>query len=231
MTRCEQVFNTTELLLLILELLDARTLLTSATRVCRRWNDTIAESRKLQQTLFLLPRSELKAGLHIVNPFLLKKKVPSWLDRRGIRELGREASDGFPFGEKNRLRALLREDASWRRMLVAHPPILSLGHVNQRYGRSQYHPGGEVESYPAGLRMGDLYGLGLEWAAGGFRFRQGFQVLWGTEAAREWAACLRMSAEDRDKILALCSAADAICVHHLPVGKIGQNTLMSGRYQ
>ncbi|KKY19624.1 hypothetical protein UCDDS831_g05283 [Diplodia seriata] len=52
------VFNTTELLELILLSLDPRTLLTAATRVNRRFHDTLRASLPLRRALFLTPAAD-----------------------------------------------------------------------------------------------------------------------------------------------------------------------------
>lgn len=115
----ERVLATVELLELVLLQLDPQTLLTSANRVCRFWNEAIQSSSELQTLLFLRPervaldRQHEQIGTRM-NPLLLQRfegMINSTL-------FTTEFTNGDTF---------LRPDASWRRMLMQQPAFKTLG--------------------------------------------------------------------------------------------------------
>ena len=120
------VFSTTELFEAVLLELDIRNLLW-AQRVCQRWKYFIAISPAIQQKLFLAPvnyrqpKPTFNALLQEIFPlFFQLRQVPSrndwdeWLTSEDLRNL-----DWFQHPQRRK--ALLREDASWRRMFPVQP--------------------------------------------------------------------------------------------------------------
>ncbi|GKZ19897.1 hypothetical protein AbraIFM66951_007728 [Aspergillus brasiliensis] len=116
--------------------LDMRTLLTSALRVNRFWNFVISGSRHLQEALFLQPAKSRSCGSQekIINP-LLAEAFPGIFQRNNII-FPEHADSKLTFDtldmvkDPNRTEVYMREDASWRRMLVQQPPARELGIVS-----------------------------------------------------------------------------------------------------
>lgn len=121
----DHTFATVELLELILLEIDTQTLLTSASRVCRYWNDAIQHSVQLQTRLFFRPstsdrylddddgsRPAAAAAAACTNELLL---------RHFPKVIGKDAD------RRNNDERLSRPEASWRRMLVQQPPVKKLG--------------------------------------------------------------------------------------------------------
>lgn len=116
-----------ELLEAILEQVDMQTLLL-AQRVNRLWAKLIKRSSKLQQILFFQP-----APPHTPRQqnFLLASKFPYWFpadnDKPCSIDFG--AGDMQDFLESSQ--PYLRRKASWRRMLVQQPPIMTLAYLER----------------------------------------------------------------------------------------------------
>lgn len=127
------IFLITEILEAILLHTDMCTLLTSAQRVCHRWHDLIKESRDLQAALFFTPvKYTVPWGTKRTrNPLLEENLWPRFL-RRQLHTKNRgyyyECS-GFPMADAEREEAYLREEASWRRMLLQQLPTSHIGIV------------------------------------------------------------------------------------------------------
>ncbi|GKZ77560.1 hypothetical protein AnigIFM56816_011296 [Aspergillus niger] len=112
--------------------LDMRTLLTSAPRVNRFWNFLIRDSRPIQEALFFQPvksRSH-ESTIRILNP-LLAEAFPGIFQRNSIvfpehteSKLTFDTLDMVK--NPDRTEVYMREDASWRRMLVQQPPACKL---------------------------------------------------------------------------------------------------------
>ena len=126
-----------ELLEQILLNLDMPTLLKSQC-VCHFWQNVITGSRAIQQDLFLRP-IELRPGMQLeprFNPLLHEMKNRT-----------------TPVHKQ----AFLREEASWRRMLIRQPPTFKLGVITPGRPRSFL-----VQSFRErndGLRLGLLFSL------------------------------------------------------------------------
>ncbi|KAJ7187334.1 hypothetical protein C8R46DRAFT_876120, partial [Mycena filopes] len=149
----DAVLSTPELLELVLLCLPLRDLLVTAPRVCKTWN-AVTLTPTLQRALFFQPDPYSSTAPPTRNA-LLMTAFPRFF-----------ASDE-PSGPQDILRmpwaqapeAFRRRDASWRRMLVAQPPVRTLVVTNG------YHtPGGTFERHGRkdcgkedGLRMGLLY--------------------------------------------------------------------------
>lgn len=118
----------TELWESILLRVDLRTLLTSATRVCRAWTTLIQDSTALQQTLFFAPDTRVRSDEESHNS-LLVDAFPSVFSKHQKKE------DDFQFTIQSwdfikhpeKQLAYMRPEASWRRMLVQQPPIYKIG--------------------------------------------------------------------------------------------------------
>ncbi|CEJ55305.1 hypothetical protein PMG11_01569 [Penicillium brasilianum] len=178
----------TELLEAILSLVDIQTLLL-AQRVSCQWANCIQESPQLQQTLFFQPAPTTTPRQQ--NP-LLKSKFPYWFpaDDHKSCSISFGAGDMQDFLESSETH--LRPEASWRRMLVQQPPILTLGWVERGIAVSDmvdlHRWEVPVQAF-GGLRMNMLYDIVVnssETAPEYFYFR----VLWSRYGtfAHEWCS-------------------------------------------
>lgn len=129
---------TVELLELILLEIDTQTLLTSATRVCKFWNDVIQQSAQLQSALFFRPsiparykddnnnnnkETQIATTNHIrTNSLLLCR----FQDLLGSQQdpLGRNPAHNPLHDDTEKMS---RPEASWRKMLIQQPPVRKLG--------------------------------------------------------------------------------------------------------
>ena len=163
-----------ELLQFILLQCDPHTLLTSAQRVCHRWHACIATSPAIQRHLFLRPIDIMSSAptsqsTRAANP-LLEHPFSLWMQHSRpetgfvtldemLARLPTAAAAADPGCEN----AFLRSGASWRHMLVAQPPITSLGVLKQlpRIGESFAHLREQI-FFPEGLRMGELVDLTVQ---------------------------------------------------------------------
>ena len=117
----QRVLATTELFELILLGLPIRQLLIKIPLVCKHWKATIDSSPKLQQALFFQPIP------HELLQLLTLSEKPT------VKAWKRSHSDPYeytvlmnPFSYiymRDRSEALLRPEASWRRMLVSQPLV------------------------------------------------------------------------------------------------------------
>ena len=172
-----------EILNLILEELDMKTLLISAQRVCHLWRNIIQETSSLQEKLFLEPRNtKINNEMRIFNP-LLATKFPTFIPEnerfisQPIQCVDLSSVDFIVHPEKQS--AYLRPDASWRHMLTQQPPAFKLASITRvvnSHGvdlmRSRAPP-----FYTEGLRMGSLFDLIL--ANPGFLFTRGVTIFHG----------------------------------------------------
>ncbi|KAI0187017.1 hypothetical protein F4808DRAFT_447112 [Astrocystis sublimbata] len=115
-----------ELFELILLQCDNRTLLTSARRVSHRWHDVIDSSPTIQEALFFRPTIGINTSSPVLNPILVEDFSLFFDDhvhtRASFQRLPIAGEDG-----NGRREAFMREDASWRRMLVRQPPVKQMG--------------------------------------------------------------------------------------------------------
>jgi len=172
-----------EILNLILEELDMKTLLVSAQRVCHLWRTIIEETPSLQQKLFLEPRNaKINNEIRTFNP-LLATKFPTFIpeNERSISQpvqcVDLSSVDFIVHPEKQS--TYLRPDASWRHMLTQQPPAFKLASITRvvnSHGvdlmRSKVPP-----FYVKGLRMGALF----DWTLSnpGFLFTRGVTIFHG----------------------------------------------------
>lgn len=165
----------TELLEAILSLVDIQTLLL-AQRVSRQFAHCIEESPQLQQILFFQPAPTTTPRQQ--NP-LLASKFPYWFPADDYKSctISFGAGDMQDFLESS---DVYRYPASWRRMLVQQPPILTLGWVERGIAVSDMvdlHRWEVPLQVFGGLRMNMLYDIVIsssETAPEYFYFR----VLW-----------------------------------------------------
>ncbi|KNG84961.1 hypothetical protein ANOM_006771 [Aspergillus nomiae NRRL 13137] len=132
------VFPTEAILEAILLQTEIRTLLTSATRVCRSWHGIIQGSASLQAAFFLKPAEEpaffLKPSENgvrwsycnhksIRNLFIETDIWPDFFRKRLHNPSDRawQIQEEFPLIDPGKEKAYLREEASWRHMLLRQP--------------------------------------------------------------------------------------------------------------
>ncbi|KAM0299239.1 hypothetical protein ACHAPM_008003 [Fusarium culmorum] len=198
-------FFVAELLESILLHLDMRTLLVSASPVCRYWATRIADSPKIQQALFFQPVSSVGAGRpesFTLNPLLVEKFGRCFFDTEGKYTYSRRAysflrlswapegaiaKQGPPgsltLEKSKRLEILTRSSSSWRRMLVSQPPPPSLGYVRyddvDRWFRESHDTQIEPSSPQQGLTMGQLYDMVHSTICGREDYSAWYRVSWG----------------------------------------------------
>ncbi|KAH8885973.1 hypothetical protein GQ53DRAFT_750825 [Thozetella sp. PMI_491] len=162
MCACTQALGLPELLEEILQYLDQRTLLVSAQRVCRSWNRVIGSSVLLQQLLFFKPMSATvatDASVSTLKNPLLAEAFYLFYEHCGRISMGafvksRLSIANMKAGRRCHL-AFVRPEASWRRMLVAHPAPRRIGYLRGCGNRFSWQ---HIEM-PDQLRMGQLYDM------------------------------------------------------------------------
>ncbi|RAH57541.1 hypothetical protein BO85DRAFT_488270 [Aspergillus piperis CBS 112811] len=132
----QTVLSVRTILEYILLELDMRTILISASRVNRFWNYTISNSRPIQQALFIQPfrRRNHNSPQGVLNP-LLAEAFPGIFQRNSTvfpeHTESKLTFDTFHMvRDPTRTEIYMRENASWRRMLVQQPPARSFGIVS-----------------------------------------------------------------------------------------------------
>ena len=135
--------QTPEILENILLCVDERSLLTSAQRVCKYWHAIISVSPSLQKHLFLKPdwdrktRSTSNLLTEAFPVWFIPSSYPGGIPQDGIciinsnvsmqsREKNPTVFDTLPLALPHKNEAFMRNDATWRHMLVQQPPIPSL---------------------------------------------------------------------------------------------------------
>lgn len=137
----ETVFTIPELLETILLHLDPRTLLT-AQSTCKTWTTLITTSPRIQQALFFIPSSHPEKELNplLVHSFPSLFPSPSPREENYVQDARFTFTSLDMFGSPAKMKAYMRAEASWRRMLVQQPPVFEIGLVKIRSGmRSQSH--------------------------------------------------------------------------------------------
>ena len=137
-----------EIQVMILRHLDLLTLLTSAQLVCREWRQLIITTTSLQEILYFKPENTLSSRDRLINP-LLQARFPRYFP---VNPEIIKAEDLPLYFDINDDR-FIREEASWRRMLISQPSIKKWG----IYTRYEYFPIDEcsVQTYNSELRMED----------------------------------------------------------------------------
>lgn len=161
-TAMRQVLGCYETLHLICTFIDMPTLL-HAQLVSKHWHDMISTSPLLQQNLFFNPRLSVNIEQpSTINPLLLQHFEAILKGRESYNKqmwhnspaMSRMSIANMKNGRKVH-KAFIRRDASWRRMLVAQPPITSIGYMRKVNGDEDW----KLLPFPGGLRMGDLYDM------------------------------------------------------------------------
>lgn len=149
-----------EVLVSILRRLPVKDLLL-AQSVCSFWNDTIRQNPILQKSLFFLPESAQLSDHHTertINPLLIGK-FPTWFAVQPDKDFVShqdEFEEGLWDSTKQRL-ALLRPNASWRRMLTCQPPLAIYEEVHLTHAMGGNGVAVGALDIPGGVRMGLLY--------------------------------------------------------------------------
>ncbi|KAJ5193234.1 hypothetical protein N7449_009376 [Penicillium cf. viridicatum] len=164
-----QVQNIPEILEIILAETDMRTLLISAQRVCRTWLNLINKSPSIQKALFFTPIKESEWGMEETTPNpLLAQTFPSFFPVKGRPEYYRfNFFDLTMTKDASTMARFVRDEASWRKMLVQQPPISDIGILHISHGKGGDSAG--ISNIPAdkkkqtsgydGLRMERLFEL------------------------------------------------------------------------
>ncbi|KAJ5827175.1 hypothetical protein N7447_003938 [Penicillium robsamsonii] len=125
----DKVLDTAEILEMILARVDMRTLLTSVQRVCHNWVNLISKSPSIQKALFFTPIKDSEWGVKetILNP-LLAETFPSIFPAKNRLDYYKfDFSDLIMTKNGSTMAHFVRENASWRKMLVQQPPISDIG--------------------------------------------------------------------------------------------------------
>ncbi|KAI0116152.1 hypothetical protein F4776DRAFT_673609 [Hypoxylon sp. NC0597] len=150
-TAQEEVFNTTELLELILLNAEPRDILVGAQRVAKRWKEVIEGSFKIQQALFLQASPSSFTECRYTKNEMVPLSTPVSVD---VVEFTQAAWRPQP--------VWLVENASWRTMQVAAPPITTIHWQVHRLEKDSIlglpRTLADLE-FPDGLRMGTLHDL------------------------------------------------------------------------
>jgi len=151
----DQVLGIGELIYCICTHMDIQTLL-NAQRVSKRWHDVISNS----PTIYFRPCPSKKK--RVINPLLLKHFKPILKPHRYQGQIYHynlnvpEMSMTHMKNGRKVHKAFVRRGASWRNMLVAQPPITTIGYREQINDERQDY---KAISFPEGLRMGVLYDM------------------------------------------------------------------------
>lgn len=128
-------------------------------RVCTRWQNVIQAAPRLQQALFFRPVSNLSVGkdgrIERESNSILEATFPAWFPK--LLVYGEHRIADSPWATKLTRLAILRRDASWRRMFTAQPPLTvwEEAHGKISLGEHSLHTGSmEVRE---GVRMGLVY--------------------------------------------------------------------------
>jgi hypothetical protein len=228
----EEALSTPELLELILLELDLHTLLVSAQRVCKSWNNTISASQSLQRALFFQADHCFNSPSNHRRPNpLLKRLFPIWFGPDSVELHSRLDSKWYtcnyslshpPFEELALRRAsvlrgrnenpFLRDEASWKRMLVAQPPINQLGILRQVLSKGGVSSKTELKTYEEndGLRMEEFYAIVLRHSAASSI--NSFVVVWDfDDVSREQALRSKLARSRVDNRSVLGELVDSRC--------------------
>lgn len=189
------VINTAELLQHILLHLDMRTALTACMRVCRVWHHILTTNRAIQRALFLLPEPDFPSSTtpastrqhRRLNP-LLAELFPAWFNSSPHERPSTLPADETPLptpkdslarhrwqpfhasGIARNRRGFLYRGASWRRMLVAQPPVRRLSNVFRLFPRaadSHHYSRDHAVNWYTAFEAGDnCHEVAQHWQAG-----------------------------------------------------------------
>ncbi|PPJ59116.1 hypothetical protein CBER1_01743 [Cercospora berteroae] len=154
-------------------------LLISATRVCKQWHAVISLSLDLQRKLFFIPEEGqwaqyvqpvLRKGYFVeenddskrvevtINPFMTSRLRKDLEALEGYGTTKRGASTAHVDLPKQRKKALLREGASYCRMLAFQPPLVSVHFLeaeNERDELDRMYDAWEVAKQEEGVLIWD----------------------------------------------------------------------------
>ncbi|KAI1396019.1 hypothetical protein F4819DRAFT_491931 [Hypoxylon fuscum] len=134
-TAQEKVFNTAELMEMILLDIDPMEIITNTQRVCKKWHSSLAASPKFQQNLFLkartkaLPTSCNTTEARLTKNNYMARVIPNLFN---VDISNANIEDGYitRFVLHHHIRELLprwlASNASWRYMFISQPPITKL---------------------------------------------------------------------------------------------------------
>ncbi|KAL3423895.1 f-box domain protein [Phlyctema vagabunda] len=132
-------------------------------RVCRRWNDLICQSPRLQQKLFFQPVStkdyapEFNPLLKSLFPPCFKLgEVPSYSGDQDRYSLCSDLQEHDWFRDIDRRAAVVRPEASWRRMFPVQPPA-KIDHIEEA---TDCGCGAIIEKGPLASDLQYLHGVG-----------------------------------------------------------------------
>ncbi|KAF2281039.1 uncharacterized protein EI97DRAFT_463436 [Westerdykella ornata] len=164
-TATSRVLNTTELLELILHPIPPLELLTTLTRVSRKFHAVILAS----PSLFFRPDATIPPTKWILNPFL-RNKFKLWFINytrpEDFPSVARITADVIGHVGDAKRDIFLRPEASWRRMLVIQPPpkVLTVVQIASGWEDLYSLPSRAVVSFEeekgeCGVTMGAIYDI------------------------------------------------------------------------
>lgn len=162
MSSAHQMWDVPEVVENVLAFLPMRDLLLDQ-RVCIQWRDLIHDAPRLQEALFFKSVPTRRIGKDTMTACtrefnsLLENVFPLWFSSPLDLRYGGHDIDHLRWATTVARLAILRSDASWRRMLTAQPPftVWEEAHGRTVYGGSSLQTGSmEVVD---GLRMGLVY--------------------------------------------------------------------------
>lgn len=143
-----------------------------AQRVSSGWREVIRTSPVLQELLFMRPAQsgatqDISAdGVPIreFNPLLIEH-MPMWFSKNG--DAWRQTVRDAPWAQTVSRLVFLRQDASWRRMLLAQPPFTTFENVQQVHCQGGDRLSVGYVEQQDGVRMGLAYDKAVETVRGG----------------------------------------------------------------
>jgi hypothetical protein len=143
--------------------MDMRTLLTSTQRVCRTWLNLISKSPSIQKALFFTPIKESEWGMDETTPNpLLAQTFPSFFPAKGrLKNYRFNFSDLAMTKDASTMARFVRDDASWRKMLVQQPPISDIGILHISHGMGGDSAGSS--NIPVSFQSTPRSGFSLRW--------------------------------------------------------------------
>lgn len=134
-----------------------------AQRVCKRWHAVINRSNHIQQALYFLPRppATSSSSQPVINPLLTNAFAGYFQFLTGEESIGAYTSTWgcllLCSTEKRWQQRIVREEASWRRMLMTQPPVFDVDVLDQRIAPDYEDCFAEEGAHnEEGVRMGEL---------------------------------------------------------------------------
>ncbi|KAH7120875.1 hypothetical protein B0J11DRAFT_581644 [Dendryphion nanum] len=157
-------FQINEILELILVHVPPKDLLVSGQCVCKRWETIITTSPRIRRSLFFAPDADhtpaAPDGIYTVNPFIVQAfkpffKFDVWVDLTIFPPVERvdialkTTVDDWPV-------AMRHTGASWRKMLVAQPPVHEVLVTDRRVAPYYDDWWADSSTNANGVKMGEL---------------------------------------------------------------------------